>query len=132
MKLEKEDILLYGLNYYNDECILDSSGIILQSELSEDELKILDCLKGNKVKVTIEGIMPILSPKEKEYLSNVIRPFRNSIICVRKIINEFYNDEDYIVIYTYNGTLKFPPFKKGSMYQGMELNKEYTLEDLNL
>ena len=66
MKLEKEDILLYGLNYYSDEYIPDSSGIILQGELSEDELKILDCLKGNKVKVTIEGTIPILLPKEKE------------------------------------------------------------------
>lgn len=74
---------------------------------------------------------PILDDKEKEYLSNVIRPFRNKIQFIHKVkwgskgeyISMVLKDEDFI---------EFPAFKKGTMYKGMELDKEYSLEDLRL
>ena len=79
---------------------------------------------------------PILDDVEKEYLSAVIKPFRNRIISIRKYK---YNQDEYIGIYVkyYAETdesemITLPLFKKGTMYKGIELKKYYTLEELGL
>lgn len=69
---------------------------------------------------------PILTDKEKEYLSAVIRPFRNQIVSICK---HYYVSEEELTI---NGTMRFPSFKTGTMYKGMQINKEYSLEELGL
>ena len=74
----------------------------------------------------------ILDEKEKEYLSVVIKPFRDKIKCLNKrtygrnaveFIEFKFNDDDFMC---------FPNFEKGTMYKGMELEKKYTLEELGL
>ena len=85
--------------------------------------------------ITMYERKEILDGKEKEYLSAVIRPFKSRIkyICKRKMY-----DREYINIVTYgissraNDSMPFPLFKKGTMYKGMELDKEYTLKELGL
>lgn len=76
---------------------------------------------------------PILDDVEKEYLSAVIKPFRNIIEGITKYSYE--NGFEYIVI-EYNDNCfrytPFPTFKEGTMYKGMRLGKEYTLEELRL
>ena len=77
---------------------------------------------------------PILDEKEKEYLSAVIKPFRDQIIYIVKL-NDIDNQCIEIKLRGIDGYVKyifFPPFKKSSMYKGMELKKEYTLKDLEL
>ena len=79
---------------------------------------------------------PILTDKEKEYLSNVIKPFRDKVTGVIKWGKEIGKGLEYIVV-IYTDDCKergmgFPCFKEGTMYKGMEPNKEYTLEDLGL
>ena len=73
----------------------------------------------------------ILSDKEKEYLSAVIKPFRDKVKYIKK-----YTDDggyEYIVIAFVNyERLVFPNFKKSTMYAGMEGCKKYTLKDLGL
>ena len=72
----------------------------------------------------------ILDEEEKEYLSNIIKPFRNK---VEYIVKETSSDNEYITISIKNDSdLSFPNFKKGTMYKGMEEDKEYTLEELGL
>lgn len=84
---------------------------------------------------------PILNKKEKEYLSNVIRPFRERIISIAKL-EDYYDDNspfESIEIKT-NTPIKeygvdyvsLPYFVKNTMYKEMELNKEYTLKELGL
>ncbi len=79
---------------------------------------------------------PILDAKEKEYLSAVIRPFKKHIVNIRKI--EYYGYEfiEILIYDTSEGpsceTISFPYFKKNSMYKGMQVGKEYTLEELGL
>lgn len=75
----------------------------------------------------------ILEEKEKEYLAAVIKPFRKNIECIEKI-KTYYCEKEYIYI-----TMKkdddyceLPVFKKGTMYKGMEVNKAYTVEELEL
>ncbi|MBF1085987.1 hypothetical protein [Solobacterium sp.] len=76
----------------------------------------------------------ILTEKEKAYLSAVIKPFRKDIEYIEKrvfISNPLHSE--YIRIYfKYNETLLLPNFPRGTMYKGMELNEEYTLEELGL
>ena len=75
---------------------------------------------------------PILDDVEKEYLSNVIKPFRNRVFYICKV------DEGkrfYMEITLDNGTdfIFLPYFKSSSkMYKNMKLNHKYTLEELGL
>ena len=79
---------------------------------------------------------PVLTDAEKEYLGNIIKPFRDRIICIKK-----YEDpqDEYIGIHlkyyaneTDSETIVFPSFGKRTMYKGMEVEKEYTLDELGL
>ena len=88
------------------------------------------------VKQIIKLPKPILDEKEKEYLSAVIKPFRDRIISIRKYR---YNQDEYIGMYIKyyaetdeNEMITLPVFKEGTMYKGMELNKKYTLDELGL
>ena len=71
----------------------------------------------------------ILDKEEKEYLSAVIRPFKDKVVY---IIKHTADIGEWIDIYLKDGGLSFPDFDKGTMYKGMEANKEYTLEELGL
>ena len=77
----------------------------------------------------------ILDEKEKEYLSNVIKPFRRRI---KYITKECCDNADYIVItmkhfnYNCNDRIVLPYFEKGDMYKDMKLNIQYTLKELGL
>lgn len=73
---------------------------------------------------------PILTKQEKEYLSYVIKPFRKE---VRSIMKVKYCKEAYIQITFHDYCdMSFPYFEDGTMYKGIEVDKEYSLEDLGL
>ena len=77
---------------------------------------------------------PILNKKEKEYLGNVIKPFRDR---VKYIVKSNCFIKDFISIFLYNDfkdveSIEFPYFQKDTMYKNMEKDKEYTLEELGL
>lgn len=77
----------------------------------------------------IKIIEEILDEKEKEYLSNVIRPFRGRVDCIIK--KNFARD--YIYVHLNNDdSISLPFFEKGTMYKNMELNKKYSLEELGI
>lgn len=83
----------------------------------------------------------ILDKQEKEYLRNVIKPFRDRVKSIAK--QNYTNGYDYISIsvsYPINdcfdcfGTdsLFLPVFKSGTMYNNMKVDRKYTLEELGL
>lgn len=77
---------------------------------------------------------PILDEVEKQYLTNVIKPFRKQVDDIGKLDNGTY---EYIAISLrnidgYTMIMYFPRFKTGTMYKGMKAGKKYTLEDLGL
>lgn len=98
-------------------------------------------LYSNLLQILITGMnqiikipKPILDDVEKKYLSAVIKPFRDKVISITK-----YDDGDggdYIQITVkqniYSEYIDLPYFKKGTMYKGMEVKKEYTLKELGL
>ena len=72
----------------------------------------------------------ILDEVEKKYLSDVIRPFRDRVINIIKVDNRI---GIYISIRMKGeANIDLPYFKKGTMYKGMEINKEYSLKELGL
>lgn len=79
----------------------------------------------------------ILDDKEKEWLNHFIESTNIKVNNITKYESDFYNNREYLVI-DYNNSnddresTRFPYFKKGSMYKGMEVNKKYTLKDLGL
>lgn len=72
---------------------------------------------------------PILDDKEKEYLSGVIRPFKKVLKYIRKSSDA---ENEYILIALKNDIICFPDFKTGTMYKGMKLDKEYSLDELRI
>lgn len=77
----------------------------------------------------------ILDEAEKEYLSAVIEPLRKSVISIKKL--EATYGWEIISFYSQNsqscGCITIlPPFESGTRFKGMELGKEYTLEELGL
>lgn len=75
----------------------------------------------------------ILTEKEKAYLSAVIKPFRKDIEYIEKFKSNYVGKEYiYIVMKKDDDYCKLPRFFKGTMYKGMEANREYTLEELGI
>lgn len=79
--------------------------------------------------VIFEKVEEILDDKEKEYLRGVIKPFRNEII---SIVKKNAMDKEYIKILIEYDDMIFPLFEKGTMYEGMKVDKEYSLRELGL
>lgn len=80
---------------------------------------------------------PILSDAEREYLKTVLKPFRGAVKYVEKAPAIVFDDDnrgkEYVFVAFYGrGSFAFPNFDAGSMYTGMELNKEYKLDELGI
>lgn len=79
---------------------------------------------------------PVLDDVERRYLKQVFRPFHKRIISVCK---KSSNDEEtewlFLNLKPLNNLedyMTFPIFEAGTMYKNMELNKNYTLEELGI
>ena len=75
----------------------------------------------------------ILNEDEKEYLRNIIKPFRDRVFCIVKAI---YDNVCFIsIVVNFNKskrkTIKLPIFQK-DIYKNMKENHLYTLKELGL
>jgi hypothetical protein len=78
---------------------------------------------------------PVLDEKEKEYLENVLKPFKDRVKYVNKLETYWVDNGEFIFISLGDNIhehISLPCFPKGSMYKGMETGKKYTLEELGL
>ena len=94
---------------------------------------------SNSIMYVLEGYRkliklpkPVLDEKEKEYLSYVIKPFRDRIKYFYKWTCADCDTEIIMAACKDYNHLEFPSFEKNAMYKGMEPNKKYTLVDLGL
>ena len=71
----------------------------------------------------------ILDDTERRYLKAVIRPFRDKVLSIYKLS---YVSEQIVIQMQSGIEIKLPCFKKGTMYQGMEEDRRYTIEELGL
>lgn len=138
-----EDGKIYGGIYYTtsryfkgfkkiDEIINDNAFIIYNDDYEECfcyTKEMIEKVKRPSCETIYKREEPILDEKEKEYLCNVIRPFRNR---VKYIIKEQTWVGEYITIKLEYENVPLPNFKKNTMYKNMKLDKDYTLEELGL
>ena len=107
-------------------CVID----LFHNGVCPDNCK--DCKKAAMKWLLSEYKVPILDDVAKEYLSAVIRPFRTHVTSVRK----WFNGTAYqIIISLYNADnlCQLPRFPLSSeMYKGMEVDRKYNLEELDL
>ena len=104
-----------------------------------DDILHLDCIGNCREckKYVVEWLLeeakePVLDEVEKAYLSAVIKPFRKMIVYIVKA-QDFDDGKQCIRIILQNGDgMHFPYLDDDAMYKGMEVNKEYSLEELGL
>lgn len=71
----------------------------------------------------------ILDKVEKDYLWNIIKPFKERVEYVVKLIN--WREKEFIAIYIKdNCTIYLPCFSENSMYKNMKIDKKYTVKEL--
>ena len=93
---------------------------------------IAEVKRPTKYKTIYKREESILDNVEKEYLGNIIKPFRDKVKCIVKYKN-YYNRSEYIAISLKNDTpIHLPYFNEDTMYKNMELNTEYILKELGL
>lgn len=112
--------LVNNLKYYQDNLLCEDSN-------GHDRLDIVKVYRLSQ-----ERKDEILTKKEKEYIINIIKPFSDKIIEIKKDCCDKY---EYLVI-TYNDSeicsLLFPYFQKGKYYRNMKTGKEYSLKELGI
>lgn len=122
------------------KCIFRSSGGELIISVSENEYYYMSMFNHifKDVKPGCEPIRfrePILDDAEREYLKTVFKPFASRIKYVAKQQLDGWGGTEYIYAITTDPSgdgLNLPAFKAGTMYKGMEPNKEYTLDELEI
>lgn len=77
---------------------------------------------------------PRLDEEERKYLTAVLKPFKNVPFDEIKIYKSNHPKEgtEWITIDLGYDMIDFPFFPQGKMYKGLEVGKEYTLEELGL
>lgn len=77
----------------------------------------------------LEIEQPILDDVEKRYLEGVLRPFKDKVEFIKKDQNDY---GQWISIELKEDWFCLPYYEIDKMYKGMELDKEYTLQELGL
>jgi hypothetical protein len=103
-----------------------------------------NCTGNWHTMVEIEKVEEILDEKEKEYLSNIIKPFKDRVKFIIKRDAFTISNCEFIIIEVllpddisrndkgFTNNILLPMFKKNTMYKGMQAFKKYTLKELNL
>lgn len=117
--------------------IISYNPYVLRSDgLYDKDSDFKSYLLVNLLNGTCEIEKPILNDVEKHYLENVLRPFKNRVMYVKKVASLGYECIRYRVhlpIKKYgNTTCELPYFDKGTMYKGMKPEEQYSLEELRL
>lgn len=135
--LISEDGFMELKDYTNDLLLNPSEGFpefdIMAVAASSNNHYALNFLrvKESRDNIIWERNENILDDIEKRYLRDVIRPWRNSVTTITKCA--LYGD--YYLHISINGgdICDLPSFgPKSGMYDGMEVGKRYTLEQLGL
>lgn len=74
----------------------------------------------------------ILDEVEKKYLSSIIKPFQDKVCAITKTSVGIKGENIRIITNPLCDSFTLPAFMASTMYTGMEIDKEYTLEELGL
>ena len=115
---------------FDDKFMLTSTGMFyydIEDSKWQESLLIYDILKGTR-----KIVKPILNEKEKEYLSYIIKPFRDRVESIYKLRNSRASRDCIIIRIKDRNSIVLPDFKKGDMYKNMKPERKYSLEDLKI
>ena len=109
-------------------CVID----LFHNGVCPDNCK--DCKKAAMKWRLSEYKEPILDDAEKEYLSAVIKPFREKVSYISKLEKAYPETDQFIKIMLINGEYICLPYftRKSRMYIGMKKLRHYTLQELGL
>lgn len=111
--------------YYN----LEFDDIFPSIKWEDDEPTLIKDIIENKD-------IPLLEKKEKEYLEGVIRPWKDKEVFIFKDGSCNVKYECLTILIKDYGKnihdITLPIFKKGTMYEGLEVNEMYTIKELGL
>lgn len=145
VKLVQENQFTKADLKHGDKCTLKNGQVIFFDKTSKysfssideqlryfnDDVSIVKVERPIKYETVFEREEEILDETEKRYLSGVIRPFKNKVICISKERDSDY-DKEFIFIELKNEFISLPNFKINTMYKGMKEYKKYTLKELEL
>lgn len=77
-------------------------------------------------------VKSVLDNAERRYLHEVIRPFKKRVRYIVKECGYSYDCEKIRIQLEDTNDFELPEFEEDTMYKGMELNKEYTADQLCL
>lgn len=126
-----KDYLVKAIALCNSDELLKLAGIdlteVYKANYYENKKSLVDWLLQDYKE-------PILEEDEREYLAAVIRPFKKHVctVCKKYVQSCSGLSYEYIVVKISTERWGFPKFVEGTMYKGMELDKEYSLEELGL
>lgn len=121
-----------GKDFYEDDKYFRNSEDFKGLKDNYSSLGKIIKIEEPEYKTVYESKVEILDETEKRYLRGVITPFKDSIETIRRLYSPT-KEKDYIQIrYKDDRPTNFPYFESNTMYKCMELNKNYTLEELGL
>ena len=115
--------------YYNGN--LDYLMSLMKGKVTDERFSKLIKIEEPEYRAVYEHKEEILDEAEKRYLKAVIRPFRDKVNNICKIVSADL-DKAFIQINMKDDVINLPYFIKNLMYKGMKPNKNYTLEELSL
>lgn len=118
------DILIKdGHNSYENEIIARETNNIERENIIKIEEPQYNTIYEHKPE--------ILDKDDKRYIKSVIRPFKDKVKYITKTSIDLGREFISITLND-NFIINLPFFAKGTMYDNMEVDKLYTLEDLNI
>lgn len=128
IRLDNNDIFTYLCSYTEDLKNTGGAGKRL------DIIKVERPAKYETVYERVEEEKKeILDKVEKNYLINVIKPFRERVKFIRKIESlTFSAEKELLQIQLNDDDIVLPYFEKNTMYKGMKLDEDYSLEELGI
>lgn len=108
--------------YNNDSHIMEYGAINKKNILKIEE---------PQYKVVYMDVFDILDEDDKRYIKSVIRPFRDKVKYITKRSRDLGREFISITLND-NFIINLPFFAKGTMYNNMESDMNYTLEGLNI
>lgn len=102
-----------------------ATGLVYSVELNDNSFKKMYTVHD------LKEVKDILTAKEKEYLSNIIKPFRDKVENIKKY-DCAIGIESIVILIKNSIPIYLPNFEKDTMYRNMEIYKSYTLEELEL
>lgn len=117
-----------------NQCPLEGNHIVLPADYeSVIDPNIVENFPGWSKTYTLDlSNIGILTDKEKEYLKAVIEPYRLLVLDISKIVGWNHDPEQIFICLQCGDPITFPIILPELKFSGMELNKNYTLEDLGI